>query len=139
MTKKPNFGQNIFRKLSPYAISRKTHDPNSRKWQKTSFWVWFTPVGPKLSRQIYFSKIWLHQTLDIIVSYHHVQYQKKLMIQYWENLVTDGRTRVISQDAVRLTSSVQQGHMKEMLFCSHCTTNFESRKDTGHGEEFPHA
>ena len=47
MTKKPNFGQNIFRKLSPYAISRKTHDPNSRKWQKTSFWVWFTPVGPK--------------------------------------------------------------------------------------------
>ena len=25
-------------------------------------------------------------------SYHHVQYQKKLMIQSWENLVMDGRT-----------------------------------------------
>ena len=38
------------------------------------------------------SKIWLHQSLDIMVIYHHVQYQKKLMIQSWENLVMDGRT-----------------------------------------------
>ena len=29
----------------------------------------------------FFSKIWLRQSLDIMVSYHHVQYQKKLMIQ----------------------------------------------------------
>ena len=27
-----------------------------------------------------------------MVSYHHVHYQKKLMIQCWENLVTDKRT-----------------------------------------------
>ena len=27
-----------------------------------------------------------------MVSYHHVQYQKKLMIQSWENLVTDRQT-----------------------------------------------
>ena len=27
------------------------------------------------------SKIWFRQSLDIIVSYHHVQYQKKPMIQ----------------------------------------------------------
>ena len=27
-----------------------------------------------------------------MVSYQHVQYQKKLMIQFWENLVTDGQT-----------------------------------------------
>ena len=68
------------------------------------------------------SKIWFRQSLDIIVSYHHVQYQKKPMIQSWENLVTDGRTngrtdgqtdqqtnwwaRVISEYVVRLTSSV---------------------------------
>ena len=26
-------------KLSFYAISRKAHDPNSRKWRKTSFWA----------------------------------------------------------------------------------------------------
>ena len=29
----------------------------------------------------FFSKIWLHQSLDVIVSCHHVQYQKKLMTQ----------------------------------------------------------
>ena len=28
-----------------------------------------------------FSKIWLRQSLDIIVSNHHAQYQKKLTIQ----------------------------------------------------------
>ena len=27
------------------------------------------------------SKIWLRQSLDIMVRYHHVRYQKKLMIQ----------------------------------------------------------
>ena len=42
--------------------------------------------------EILFSKIWLRQSLDIIVSYHNVQYHKKLMIQFWENLVTDGQT-----------------------------------------------
>ena len=40
----------------------------------------------------FFSKIWLNQSLDIMVSYHHVQHQKKLMTQYWENLVMDWRT-----------------------------------------------
>ena len=34
-------------KLSSYSIWRKTYDPNSRKWWKTSFWAWFRPVGPK--------------------------------------------------------------------------------------------
>ena len=29
----------------------------------------------------FLKKIWLRQSLDIIVSYHHVQYQKKLMTQ----------------------------------------------------------
>ena len=45
--------------------------------------------GPVLARLVqirvtnffFFSKIWLRQSLDIMVSYHHVQYQKKLMIQ----------------------------------------------------------
>ena len=32
---------------------------------------------PKSSHQNCFSKIWLRQTLDIMVSYHHIQYQKK--------------------------------------------------------------
>ena len=29
----------------------------------------------------FFSKIWLRQSLDTMVSYHDLQYQKKLMIQ----------------------------------------------------------
>ena len=41
---------------------------------------------------IFFSKIWLRQSLDNMVIYRHVQYQEKLIIQSWENLVTDGRT-----------------------------------------------
>ena len=39
----------------------------------------------------FFSKIWLLQSLDVMVSYHHVKYQKKLMTQSWGNLVTDGQ------------------------------------------------
>ena len=38
------------------------------------------PLGPNLSHEVYFSKIWLGYGLNM-VSYHHVQYQKKLMIQ----------------------------------------------------------
>ena len=34
----------------------------------------------------------LATSLDNMACYHHVQYQKKIMIQSWENLVTDGRT-----------------------------------------------
>ena len=44
----------------------------------------------------FLKKIWLRQSLDIMVSYHHGKYQEKLKIQTWENLVkdrqTDGRT-----------------------------------------------
>ena len=32
------------------------------------------------------------KNIFFMVSYHHVQHQKKLMIQSWENLVTDGWT-----------------------------------------------
>ena len=40
--------------------------------------------GPNSGRQFFFfffSKIWFRQSLDIMVSYHQVQYLKKLMIQ----------------------------------------------------------
>ena len=73
------------RKLSFYAISRKTYDPNS-------FSAWFEPFWPKFGSLILFKKIWPYQSLDIMISDHHVQYQKNLMIQSWENLVTDGGT-----------------------------------------------
>ena len=60
--------------------------------KETSFGPDFNPFGPNSGRQIFFSKTWLCQSLDIMVSYHHVQYQIKKMIQSWENLVTDGQT-----------------------------------------------
>ena len=68
--------------------------------KKPSFGPDFGPFDPNLGHQFLFSKIWLRLSLDVMVSYHHVQYQKKLMVQSWENLVTDRwtdwRTRVIS-------------------------------------------
>ena len=53
-----------------------------------------TPKWKKklVSRFFFSSKIWLRQSLDIMVSYHHVKYLKKLTIQSWENLVTDEQT-----------------------------------------------
>ena len=39
----------------------------------------------------FFFSIWLSQSIDFMGNYHYVQYQKKLMIQPWENLVKDGR------------------------------------------------
>ena len=34
----------------------------------------FGPFGPNSGCQIFFSKIWLHQSLDFMVTYDHVQY-----------------------------------------------------------------
>ena len=86
-----------------YVTSRKTNESNLRKWQKNpSFWPDFGTSGPNLGCQFFFfffSKIWLRQSLDIMVSYHHVQYHKKLMIQSWKNFATLG--------CCPLTSSIQ--------------------------------
>ena len=37
------------------------------------------PLGPNSRRQKknFFSKMWLRESLDIMLNYHHVQYQKK--------------------------------------------------------------
>ena len=82
-------------KLSLNTISRKTKEPNLSKWQKSSFGSDFGPFGPNLSCFFFFffffSKIWLRQSLDIMVRYYHVHYRKKQMIQLWENLVMSRR------------------------------------------------
>ena len=78
-------------KLSLYAISRKLMNQIWENGKKSSFGTNFCPFGPPIS-----PKIWLRQSPDIMVSHDHVQYQKKLMIQSWENLVTDRRIRVVS-------------------------------------------
>ena len=59
--------------------------------KKPSFGPNCAQFGPNSVRQILVSNIWLRQSLDIKVSYYHAQYQKKLMIQSWEYLVTDGQ------------------------------------------------
>ena len=61
-------------------------EPNLRKCQKFDFEPNFGVFGPNLGHHFISSKVWLHQSLDVMVSYHHVQYQKKLIIQ---NLETD--------------------------------------------------
>ena len=82
------------RRLTSHAISRKTNDPNSRKGQNISFWACFRPLEPKFGLPNFLKKLWLCQSLDTMVSYHHVQYQKKLMIQSRVNLVTNGQTGI---------------------------------------------
>ena len=54
----------------------------NKTWEndkKASFGPDFGPFGPKSGRQFlnFFSKIWVCQSLDFMISYHHVQYQKK--------------------------------------------------------------
>ena len=49
--------------------------------KKTSFGPKFDPIWPEFGPPNFFSKIWIRQSLDIMVSYHHVQYRK-----------TDGQT-----------------------------------------------
>ena len=38
-------------------------------------------LGLNLGHIFFFSKNWLRQSLDVMVSYHHVQYQEHMIIQ----------------------------------------------------------
>ena len=49
------------------------------------------PLGPNSGRR-FFSVKNVASLVTRYHSYHQVQYQKKLMIKSWENLVTDGQT-----------------------------------------------
>ena len=67
-------------KLSLHAITQKTNKPNLRKCKKKySFWLKFGT--PKLFSWIFY----LYYMLDIVASYHCIQFQGKLMNQTWEN------------------------------------------------------
>ena len=74
-------------------FQRKFMNQTWENGKKTSFGPDF---GPNLGHQIFFffpKKIWPCQLLDIMVSYHHVQYKKK---KQWSNVEktwrTDGQT-----------------------------------------------
>ena len=118
-------------KLSLYSISRKRNEPTWGNGQKPSFGPEFVPFWPKFGPKTFFvvvtsaryytllqaiiivwarfwpiwpkfwPPIWRCQSLNI-VSYHHVQYQKKLIIQSWKNLITDRRP---DSETDRLTES----------------------------------
>ena len=100
-------------KIFSFHCMRSQGKLKNQTWEigkKSSFGPDFGPFGPNSDHQFFFSKIWLGQSLDTMVSYHHAQYQKKLMIQTWGNLVTDGQT-------------------DENDFIGRCPTNVERPKD----------
>ena len=109
-------------KLSLYAISKKTNDPNSRKLRRTSFWAWFRPVGPKFGRWFFFKNLASSDTryhcqlsLCIILGKTNDPFLRKLT-NGWMDGQKYRRTRVISQDTVPLTSSVQYKNYKKLCF-----------------------
>ena len=86
-----SFSFNIFRhycKLSLYAISRKKCDPNSTEWWKTSFSVRrkFGPPNFFLKNLAQSVTRYQGQLSSYTIS------EKKIMIQSWKYLVTDGQT-----------------------------------------------
>ena len=52
-------------------------------------------LNPNSGRQFFFLKIWLRQSVDIMVSYHHVKYHKKTndpILKKFTDGGTEGRT-----------------------------------------------
>ena len=83
------------RQLLLYAISREKYDPNSTKWQKTSLWAIFRPVMPNFRPPFFFFFSFLNLTSSYARYYDlpsSCTISEKLMIQSWENLVTDEQT-----------------------------------------------
>ena len=84
----PNFGrEKSFSWVSPlllYIVASyhcmqfqgKTNEPNLRKQQKTQLRARFRPPIFLSFLFFFFSKIWLRQSLNIMVNYHHAQYKK---------------------------------------------------------------
>ena len=76
-----NFKENLWSKLKDIT--------------KNLILAWFIPVGPKFCQStifFFFWKVWPRKSVDIMVSYHSVEYQENLTIQSWEKLVIDGQT-----------------------------------------------
>ena len=65
-------------KLSLYAISRKTNEPNLRMTKDID-------LDPNLGPQFFFHGLYLYYMLDIVASYQCMQFQGKLTNHTWEN------------------------------------------------------
>ena len=84
----------------------------SQTWENCKKLV-STPFGPNLDFFFFFSKIWLRQSLDIMISYHHVKYQKK------------------SNDPIlRKLSDGTDGQTEKGDFIGHCPTNVKRPTDS---------
>ena len=100
--KKPNLGPNLgppksfswvlpllnvrqCSKLSPYAMSKKTNEPNLKKRQKLNFGPHFGSFLPKFGPPNFFCRFYLFQQLDMVPSYHFMQFTGKLVNQTWKN------------------------------------------------------
>ena len=99
-------------KLSLYAISRETNEPNLRKWQKELV------LGPILA---HFAQIWATNffflNLAPSVTRYHGQLSSCTTIQSWENLMTDGQK-----------DGRTDGRTGESDFTGRCPTNAERPK-----------
>ena len=71
--------------LSLSEILKKTNKTNLRKWQKNWFPDDFGPFGTNLATKAFLRWFYFYQTLDIVTSYHCMQFQGKLMNETWEN------------------------------------------------------
>ena len=100
--------------LLSYTTSRTTKEQNLRKWQKTQFRDRFWPIWPKFGPPTFFKNI-----LPSLVTRYYGQLSSCTISEKNDNSIqrklSDGQTdrppdrrvRVISYDAVRLTSSVK--------------------------------
>ena len=60
--------------------------------KKPSFRSDFVPFGQNLGRKNFYSGFYLYQMLDIVASYHYMQFQGELKNQTWEN----GKKKLVS-------------------------------------------
>ena len=79
-------------KLSLYAMTRKTNEPNLRKWQKTLFWARFRLICPKFGPPIFFFFL----KPDSSVTIYHCQLSSSTISEKTNDPIlrklSDGRT-----------------------------------------------
>ena len=68
-------------RLSSQSIQRNTNSPNMRKLEKPNFQSDFSPFGPNLGSKNFLTQIYLYVQLEIVPSYHHMQFKGKLINQ----------------------------------------------------------
>ena len=68
-------------KLSFYAISRKTNETNLRKWQQNLVLGPILESPAQIRAPNFFCGCYLYKKLEVVASYHCMQFHRKLMNQ----------------------------------------------------------